>query len=74
MKCERYQCCPFFNNRIQYASVIMENYQKTLCSGEFTRCARYVVFKVLGDVPADLYPNMHDKATELIITDLANND
>jgi len=64
MTCEKYEVCPFFN-RISKASGMSATYQANFCRGQFTRCARYVVFKVCGSVPEDLYPNMHDKATEI---------
>jgi hypothetical protein len=64
-KCERTNNCPFFVAREKYP-VIVENYQSTLCQREFTRCARYVVFKVLGEVPEDLRPYDHETASKIL--------
>ncbi|MBP2654885.1 MAG: hypothetical protein H6Q73_2454 [Firmicutes bacterium] len=64
MICERSEACPFFS-RITKGDELEKMYRGNFCYGMFTRCARYVVLKVCGKVPNDLYPNMHDEATKL---------
>ncbi len=74
MGCERIETYSFLK-RISSTLAISEPYNTKLCNGEFTRCARYVVFKVCGDVPDDLYPSMHNRqlisVVEVIICDLS---
>jgi hypothetical protein len=43
-------------------------FKKKYCLGENTGCARHMVFKKLGkiSVPANLYPNMVDRAKAII--------
>jgi hypothetical protein len=43
-------------------------FKKRYCLGDNGGCARYMVFRALGrdKVPAGLYPNMVDQATEVI--------
>ena len=67
MICERSETCPFFPKIIQGDAdkELEKMYRGNFCYGLFTRCARYVVIKVCGKVPDDLYPNMHDMATKL---------
>lgn len=38
------------------------------CQGEYTECARYMVFKALGKprVPDDLFPREKERAEEII--------
>ena len=62
--CERKDNCPFFDRRVMGPSM-KEVFNESYCNGYFTRCARYVVFKVCGSVPPDLSPSMHNRATEL---------
>jgi hypothetical protein len=43
-------------------------YKRRYCQGDNTECARFVVFSALGkeQVPADLYPNMRERAQAII--------
>ncbi|MBN2515240.1 MAG: hypothetical protein JXC33_04315 [Deltaproteobacteria bacterium] len=45
-------------------------YKKKYCQGDNSTCARYVLAQKLGreKVPVNLYPNMNEKAREIIAT------
>ena len=45
-------------------------YMEKYCLGDNSDCARYMVFKELGKpaVPANLYPNMHERAKNILAT------
>lgn len=66
--CELLQGCLFFNDKMSIEEGIGAMYKKNYCQGDNSKCARYIVAKKLGreKVPADLYPNMVDKANELV--------
>jgi len=66
--CECLNGCPFFNDKMKDTEGIGAIYKKKYCLGDNTHCARYMVFKKLGKpgVPADLYPNMHDRAKAIL--------
>jgi hypothetical protein len=58
----------FFKDQMPMEYGLGSLYKKKYCLGDNTMCARFMVAKVLGreKVPTDLYPNMHDRARELI--------
>ncbi len=67
--CECLAGCPFFNSQMaQNMSAVAQSMKKRLCLGDNTQCARFKVLKALGKpkVPADLIPNQHDRAQQLI--------
>ena len=69
MICEKTAGCPFYNNKMMVKSPsILSNYKKKYCEGDKNKCARYKVFIFLGanKVPNNLYPNMVDRANEII--------
>lgn len=68
MECERLKACPFYNDKMDLEKGIGKLYKNRYCLGNKTECARYIVSKELGPqyVPIDLYPNMHQKAKEII--------
>jgi len=67
-KCECINGCPFFNDKMSDSSGLGSMYKRKYCLGNYSNCARYMVFKKLGKpmVPADLYPNMRDRAEQII--------
>lgn len=66
--CESLQGCPFFNDKMKDTEGLGALYKKRYCLGDNTRCARYILAKGKGKgaVPLDLYPNMIDRARELL--------
>lgn len=67
-ECECLKGCPFFNDKMPQEEGMGAIYKKKYCLGDNSRCARYMVFKALGPgkSPANLYPNMFDRAREII--------
>ncbi len=67
-ECELLGGCLFFNNKMPDTSGLGAIYKKKYCLGDNSECARYIVAKKLGrdKVPTDLYPNMKDRANEII--------
>lgn len=66
--CENLSKCPFYQDQMQIDSAIGSMYKKRYCEGDKSLCARYAVASQVGKqfVPANLYPNMLDKAKEII--------
>lgn len=66
--CECLGGCIFFNDKMGEKKALTEIYKKNYCRGDNSTCARYMVFKKLGKaaVPPTLFPNMVDKAKQLI--------
>lgn len=66
--CECLPRCPFFNDRMTDMPAMAGMMKRRYCQGEFHTCARFQVMKALGSsrVPTDLFPNMNDRAEELI--------
>lgn len=60
--------CPFFNDKMTDKNGLAAMYKRMYCQGDYTKCARFKVNEALGreNVPLDLYPNMHDRAENLI--------
>jgi hypothetical protein len=67
-ECDCLAGCPFFNDKMPDTSGLGAMYKKRYCLGDYISCARHAVKEALGkpSVPADLYPNMHDRAEELL--------
>lgn len=67
-ECECLTTCPFFRNLMAGMPTSSNVMKKTYCRGEYTRCARYLVFKTLGagQVPGNLFPNEITRAREII--------
>lgn len=68
MECECLSTCPFYNDEMDIDSGIGRMYKNRYCLKDKEKCARYMVLNKLGRgaVPADLYPNMHDRAEKII--------
>ena len=66
--CELLQGCPFFQDQMKGLDSIKDMFKKKYCRGDFSDCARYIVFKALGraNVPADLIPNQVNRAKQVI--------
>ncbi len=66
--CECLAGCPFFNDKMPDTEGLGAMIKKKYCLGDNSNCARYMVFKKLGKaaVPVNLYPNMQDRAREII--------
>jgi hypothetical protein len=66
--CELLAGCIFFNDKMKASQAIANLYKQKYCKVDNTTCARYAVFKKLGRpaVPADLFPNMMDRARAII--------
>lgn len=66
--CELLKGCLFFNGKMSEDSGMGAMYKSKYCLGDNTHCARHMVFRALGkeNVPANLFPNMADKANALI--------
>ncbi|HPG40894.1 MAG TPA: hypothetical protein PLP19_18285 [bacterium] len=66
--CECLAGCPFFNDKMKDNQGLGAIYKRTYCQGDSSQCARHMVFKKLGKpaVPADLYPNMVDRAKQIL--------
>lgn len=66
--CECIGGCPFFNDKMEKKPAMSRLLKKKYCQGDYSSCARYMIFKSLGKpaVPGDLYPNMQDRAQQII--------
>lgn len=66
--CECLPQCPFFNDLLADTPATADMMKKRYCRGAFEKCARYKVFKAKGRefVPKNLFPNMTDKAEQII--------
>jgi hypothetical protein len=67
--CECLSSCPFFNDQLPDTSGIGAIYKHKYCQGDNASCARHKVKVALGKakVPANLYPNMWDRADDIIV-------
>ena len=68
VECECLEGCPFFNNKMSIESALGQRYKEKYCLGDFMECARHQVKAALGKekVPTNLYPNMFEKAAQII--------
>ena len=68
--CELLEGCVFFNDKMANMPATAELYKDQYCRENNLECARFMVFKALGKekVPLDLFPNMKEKAQEIIAT------
>jgi hypothetical protein len=62
--------CPFFSDKMKDMEGLAAMYKRRYCLGDNTECARLMVFEKFGKeaVPSDLYPNMRDRAREIVAT------
>lgn len=68
MMCEKFEKCPFYQEKMPCDSGIGAMYRKRYCEGDKTLCARYQVSTKCGPefVTNNLYPNMHAQAEEIL--------
>ena len=66
--CEKFEKCPFYNDKMPCNTGIGSMYKKRYCEGDKTQCARYFVSTKVGPHAVDnnLYPNMMDKAQKIL--------
>jgi hypothetical protein len=67
--CECLNDCHYFKTvLLREVEAMAEMRRRKYCKGDYTLCARYMVFKALGNenVPLDLLPSEVQKAKELI--------
>ena len=66
--CELLKGCLFFNDKMPDTVGLGAIYKAKYCLGDSALCARYVVATSLGreKVPLNLYPNMAERAHQLI--------
>lgn len=66
--CDLLKGCLFFNDKMPMESGVGSLYKQRFCQGDNSKCARYTIATSLGreKVPHDLYPNMDEKAKEII--------
>ena len=66
--CELLKGCLFFNDKMPMETGMGKIYKGKYCQGDNSVCARYMVAKNAGreKVPQNLYPNMIDKANQII--------
>jgi hypothetical protein len=67
--CECLKDCPYFKTDIlKEVEAMAEMRRQKYCKGDYSVCARYMVFKALGkvNVPLDLLPSEVQRAEKLI--------
>jgi len=66
--CECLEGCLFFNEKMAPYPATAEKIKNSLCKGDSTECARYIVFQKFGkaQVPSDLYPDEVERAQKII--------
>ena len=65
--CEKFEKCPFYNDKMPCDTGLGAMYKQKYCEGDKNKCARYIVSTTCGPqfVDNNLYPNMQDKAIEI---------
>lgn len=65
--CELLKGCLFFNDKMPSDSGMGTIFKKKYCLGDNSTCARHIIATKLGrdKVPANLYPNMTEKAQQI---------
>lgn len=66
--CECLNGCPFFHDKMKDYDGLRKICKEQYCFSTYTDCARYQVYKQLGNdyMPKDLYPNMYERAAKII--------
>jgi hypothetical protein len=67
-ECPSIRGCPFFNDKLADRPATANMLKRAYCQSDYLRCARLMVSKALGSaaVPADLFPNMADRAHNIL--------
>lgn len=65
--CELIPSCIFFNDKMSHMPSTADMMKRKYCRGDFSRCARLIVFRARGrnGVPADLGPGDTIRARQL---------
>ena len=71
--CEKINKCPFFQDRMSNMPGTAALYKKRFCQGNNSDCARYRVVQAGLPMPDDLFPNMLDKALDIIKASTSKN-
>ena len=72
MACPIKDSCSFFNNQIRMMDERKETLKSRFCLSTHSQCARFNVyqyFKSSQKVPADLYPDNYELASDLVQRD-----
>lgn len=66
--CACLEKCPFFNDQMADMPAIAELQKSRYCLGDWSSCARHMVFEKLGreSVPSDLFPTQQDRAITIL--------
>ncbi|RPJ09128.1 MAG: hypothetical protein EHM28_02415 [Spirochaetaceae bacterium] len=66
--CELMHKCRFLNEKIADLPLVVHIMKKTFCTGSKGHCARYIIFRALGNdgLPPDLFPNHLYRAHEIL--------
>jgi hypothetical protein len=67
-QCKYLTNCPFFKETLEDMPAETELIKRTFCEDDYSKCARYMVFKALGaaKVPDYLFPRSVDVAKKLM--------
>ena len=68
MNCEYLAGCLFYQEKMPMDKGLGSVYRKNYCETDHSKCARYLVVQAIGreHVPTDLYPNMYQRAEQII--------
>ena len=68
-ECKLLKGCIFFKETMVYQPDASELLKDHFCLRDYTKCARYMVYKALGreNVPPDLFPYEIDIAKKIIL-------
>lgn len=64
--CEKTEKCQFFNDRMENMPPTSPAMKESYCATDKTGCARYMVSTAGHPVPADLFPDMRDRAMGIL--------
>lgn len=65
--CECLLNCCFFNDQMKSFPQTTDFFKNKYCLNSNKDCARYIVFKELGNVPEELYPDEIEEAQVLLL-------
>ena len=70
-ECVNYEKCRYFIENLKNSPSTAALVQTSYCKNTFEACARYMVYKSLGEskMPGDLSPSQTDRALQLIKAD-----
>lgn len=73
-ECSLTKGCIFFNDKMEAKPGLTSMYKNKYCKGNYEDCARYMVATTIGrgEVPSNMFPNMKEKAEEIISNNRKN--